>query len=151
MYWFKDIQALQLLHDRQHAERDKGNRSIKLDIDTSCDRCYTVPKVTGEQFDNFCEIFADYTNATHFSGWSVKMFKEILLIDILNEEEKFGQKFEQLLWSFRYAKDFKKQNGELKNLFIVTMRLSEKFSFGNEETKRRMKAHYEAEFKADRK
>src|SRR5204863_6118933 len=147
MYWFKDIQALQLRHDKQHERRDKGDKSIKLDMDTSCDRCYLIPKVTGEQFDNFCEIFAEYTHARTFSGWTVKIFKEILQLDIEKEEERFDDKFEQIVWSFRYTKDFEKQNGELKNTFICTMLLNEKFKYGKEETSIRMKAHYEVEFK----
>src|SRR2546430_1637662 len=44
MYWFKDIQALQLRHDKQHERRDKGDKNIKLDMDTSCDRCYLTPE-----------------------------------------------------------------------------------------------------------
>src|SRR5436190_1063613 len=146
MYWFKDIQALQLLHDRQHEKRDKGDKSVKLDMDTSCSRCYLTPKVAGDQFDNFCEIYTEYTHATQFSGWTIKIFKEILRTDIEQETEQFDNRFEQLVWSFRYEKDFEKQNGELKNIFITTMLLSEKFKFGNDETKKRMKKHYEAEF-----
>src|SRR2546430_14032313 len=110
MYWFKDIQALQLRHDKQHERWDRGDKSITLDMDTSCDRCFTTPKVAGEQFDNFCEIFAEYTYAITFSGKTIKIFEEILRLDIEKEEERFSNKFEQLVWSFRYEKDFEKQN-----------------------------------------
>ena len=146
MYLFKNIQALQLLHDKQHEERNKGNKNKKLDVDISCSKCYPTPNTPGEQFDNFCEIYAEFSNAESFSGLTVKIFNEILRINHEQDRIQFEEKFEQLVWAFRYEKDFEKQNGDLRNLFITTMLLSEKFKFGQEETKKRMKAHYELEF-----
>src|SRR5436190_10515100 len=147
MYWFKDIQALQLRHDKQHERKDKGNRNLKVDMDTSCGRCFTAPKVVRGQFNNFLEIFTEYTYAKTFSGKTIKIFERILQLDIEKEEKEFSDQFERLIWSFRYEKDFEKQNGELKNVFITTMILSEKFNYGKEETRKRMRAHYEMEFK----
>src|ERR1051325_5421255 len=147
MYLFKNIQALQLLHDKQHEERDKGNQNIKLDYDTSCSRCYSIRKIPGTQFDNFCEIWADASHAQSFSGLTIKIFEEIVTINHEKERKQFEDKFEQLVWAFRYERDFEKQNGELKNLFIHSMLMSEKFKYGNEETKRRIREHYELELR----
>ena len=147
MYLFANIQALQLLHDKQHEERDKGNRNKKLDIDVSCSRCYKTPKERGDQFNNFCDMFTDITYAEGCSGLTVKIFNEILRIDPQKNQQAFEDKFEQLVWAFRYIKDFNLQNGELRSWFIRTMALSEKFTLNYEETRVRLRAHYEAEYK----
>lgn len=149
---YKEIKDTQDRHDKKHKEKIKDKRiRINPQEDLSCKQCWPPEKNPGKQFLNFWKYFEEIYDGQEYSSNTIKIFDEIIKINLQKEITKFIEEFSKLSKSCRYSQKWTIENGQREKEFLELMEVSNKFMKPLEETQKLYQKHYESDWEKEEK